>query len=41
VPERESNEAMALVKKVMEGALELRVPLVVDARLGRSWAEVH
>jgi DNA polymerase I-like protein with 3'-5' exonuclease and polymerase domains len=26
---------------VMEGALELVVPLVADARLGRSWAEVH
>ena len=31
----------ALVKQVMEGALELDVPLVADARLGRSWAEVH
>jgi DNA polymerase I-like protein with 3'-5' exonuclease and polymerase domains len=25
----------------MEGALVLDVPLVVDARLGASWAEVH
>jgi DNA polymerase I-like protein with 3'-5' exonuclease and polymerase domains len=29
------------VKQVMEGALELVVPLVADARLGRSWADVH
>jgi DNA polymerase I-like protein with 3'-5' exonuclease and polymerase domains len=26
---------------VMEGALKLEVPLVVEARLGRNWAEVH
>jgi DNA polymerase-1 len=41
VPEGEAEEARALVKEVMESALELDVPLVVDARLGRSWAEVH
>jgi DNA polymerase-1 len=41
VPEGEAEAAQALVKQVMEGALELVVPLVADARLGRSWAEVH
>jgi DNA polymerase-1 len=41
VPEAEADEARALVKDVMEGALALDVPLVADARLGRSWAEVH
>jgi DNA polymerase-1 len=41
VPEAEAGEAQALVKQVMEGALELVVPLVVDARLGKNWAEVH
>ncbi|HEX9189907.1 MAG TPA: DNA polymerase I [Vicinamibacteria bacterium] len=41
VPEAEAEEARALVKDVMEGALALDVPLVADARLGRSWAEVH
>jgi DNA polymerase-1 len=41
VPEEEAEEARSLVKRVMEGALQLVVPLVVDARLGRSWAEVH
>ena len=40
-PERESEEALGLVKSVMEGALELVVPLVVDARLGKTWADVH
>ena len=41
VPEAEAETAQKLVKQVMEGALELVVPLVADARLGRSWAEVH
>jgi len=40
-PEAEAEEALATVKRVMEGALALDVPLVVEARLGRSWAEVH
>jgi len=41
VPEAEAEAAQALVKRVMEGALQLVVPLVADARLGRSWADVH
>ena len=41
VPVGEAEAAKALVKQVMEGALALDVPLVADARLGRSWAEVH
>jgi DNA polymerase-1 len=41
VPEGEAEEARVLVKEIMEGALHLDVPLVVDARLGASWADVH
>jgi DNA polymerase-1 len=41
VPEAEKDDALALVKRVMEGALELDVPLVVDARVGHSWAAAH
>jgi DNA polymerase-1 len=41
VPEAEAGEALALVKAIMEGALVLDVPLVVDARLGPNWAEAH
>ena len=41
VPEAEAETAQALVTQVMEGALELKVPLVVDARTGKNWAEVH
>jgi DNA polymerase-1 len=40
-PEGEAEEARGLVKATMEGALLLDVPLVADARVGRSWAEVH
>jgi DNA polymerase I len=41
VPETEAEEVRALVKEIMEGALQLEVPLVADARLGASWADVH
>ncbi len=41
VPEGEAEQARGLVKEIMESALTLDVPLVVDARLGASWAEVH
>jgi DNA polymerase I len=40
-PEGEAEQALELVKEVMEAALPLDVPLVVDARLGRNWAEAH
>jgi DNA polymerase-1 len=41
VPEAEASAALELTKSTMENALALDVPLVVDARLGRSWAEAH
>jgi DNA polymerase-1 len=41
VPEKEAEQTRALVREVMEGALALEVPLVVDARVGASWADVH
>lgn len=41
VPEAEAEDAKTLVTRLMEGALELDVPLEVDARLGKNWAEVH
>lgn len=37
----DAGQTLALVKEEMEGAWRLCVPLVVDARVGRSWAEVH
>jgi len=41
VPEEEIDEATEIVRSRMEGAMTLRVPLVVDLRPGRSWYEVH
>jgi DNA polymerase-1 len=41
VPEDEAEETRSLVREVMEGALRLEVPLVVEARVGASWADVH
>jgi len=32
---------MTLVKKEMEGVIELRVPLKVDIAAGRNWDEAH
>jgi len=41
VPQEEGQRASEIVRTVMENALALSVPLVVDARLGRTWAEAH
>lgn len=41
VPESELDQAKAVVTSVMEGAASLRVPLVVDAGVGDTWAEAH
>jgi len=41
VPEAEAEATRALVKKVMEEAAELDVPLVVETGAAKSWAEAH
>jgi len=41
VPDNELEETKALVKKVMEAAADLSVPLVVDTGTGATWAEAH
>ncbi len=41
VAESDTEAVRDVTTRVMEGALELRVPLVVDARVGRTWAEAH
>jgi DNA polymerase-1 len=41
VPKEEAEETAALVKKVMEGAAELSVPLTVDTGIGHSLATAH
>ena len=41
VPEAEAEETAAVVRRVMEGAAHLSVPLIAEAGIGRSWAEAH
>lgn len=40
-PAAQSEGAAALVKQIMEEALELEVPLKVDVGIGKNWAEIH
>ncbi|MBX9748726.1 MAG: DNA polymerase I [Roseococcus sp.] len=41
VPEAEIGAAGAILRRVMEGVAELRVPLLVEVGHGTSWAEAH
>ena len=41
VPEAELDDTAALVKKVMEGAAHLDVPLVVEIGSGANWDQAH
>ncbi len=41
VPDAEVEETTAVVREGMEGALALKVPLVVDIHTGTDWAEAH
>lgn len=40
-PESEQDEALEVVKKMMSGAMDLSVPLDVDAHLGKNWSAAH
>ena len=41
VPEKDVQETAIIVRKVMEAAAHLDVPLIVDVGVGPSWAEAH
>lgn len=41
VPEAEVDPTRALVKRVMEAAASLDVPLVVETGIGASWDDAH
>jgi DNA polymerase-1 len=41
VPQDEIEPAGAILRRVMEGVAELRVPLLVEVGHGTSWAEAH
>ncbi len=41
VQEKRAEEFAKQVKQIMEGAMKLRVPLVVDCGIGKNWLEAH
>jgi DNA polymerase-1 len=41
VPDDEVDATKAVVKRVMENAAHISVPLVVEAGSGRNWDEAH
>lgn len=41
VPEKDADAVASFVKKEMESAAELSVPLVVDIGQGPTWADAH
>jgi DNA polymerase-1 len=41
VPDGEGTRAEAIVREEMEGAIDLDVPVSVDAGFGRNWLEAH
>jgi DNA polymerase I len=41
VPEAEVEETIKVVKRVMESAAHLSVPLIVDCGVGDNWGEAH
>ena len=41
VPEAEIDAMKANVTRLMEGAAELKVPLIVDVGVGANWSEAH
>jgi DNA polymerase I len=41
VPEQEIDRTKEVVRKVMESAAMLSVPLVVDTGVGATWAAAH
>jgi DNA polymerase-1 len=41
LPTAEVDATKAVVKRIMEGAVTLDVPVVVDAGVGDSWAQAH
>jgi DNA polymerase-1 len=40
VPEGEVEEMKSLVSELMPHAFELRVPVKIDIKLGKNWAEM-
>ncbi len=41
VPKGEVEQLAAMVKEIMEGIADLRVPLIADVSWGENWAQAH
>lgn len=41
VPESKAREYSAIIKRVMEGAVSVSVPLTVEVSIGDNWGEIH
>lgn len=40
-PEKQADKALQILREEMQAAAELSVPLIVDAKSGRSWFDTH
>ena len=40
-PESAAEQALKILKEEMQSAVELEVPLIVDAKCGKNWFESH
>ena len=41
VPRAELADTARLVRRVMEGVVHLKIPLIVDLRVGENWGELN
>ena len=40
-PKNFSNEAIKEIKNIMENCVQLDIPLIVEASIGKNWNEAH
>ena len=40
-PKKDGEEVLTIMKKMMEGAVKLDIPLIADAAIGKNWNEAH
>jgi DNA polymerase-1 len=40
-PKKNSEEVLSIMKNMMEKAVELDIPLIVEAAIGTNWNEAH
>jgi DNA polymerase-1 len=40
-PKKDGEEVLTIMKKMMEGAVKLDIPLIADAAIGDNWNEAH